>query len=117
FLLMISGCGLGAFIAVAPDALPQAEAGAGGILGNLITLQGLVKVFGDIGTKLLLLAVFFASVTLFTGLSWFTVMDFIGRYTLAFFDWLLRRFYLAAEWWRGRRAARQAKTQRIEALT
>ncbi len=116
FLLLLSGCGLGAFISVAAGLLPQAENGAGGILGTLLVVQGLARVFGDIGTKLLLLAVFFASITLFTGLSWLTVMDTTGRWTLWFFERLRSLVYRAVEYWQTRRASKQAKTQRVEAL-
>jgi S-DNA-T family DNA segregation ATPase FtsK/SpoIIIE len=117
FLLLLAGCGLGAFIPAVVDSLPSIEAGAGGILGGLVSVHGLSRVFGDIGTKLLLLAVFFASCSLFTGISWFTVMDTVGRYTL----WLLDRsrslLYWAIEYWQARRASKQAKTQREEALS
>ncbi|HEX5055973.1 MAG TPA: DNA translocase FtsK 4TM domain-containing protein [Gammaproteobacteria bacterium] len=116
FLLLLAGCGLGAFIAVAPGLLPQAENGAGGILGNVLVVQGLARVFGEIGTKLLLLAVFFASITLFTGLSWLVVMDTTGRCTLWLFDRLRSVTYRLIEYWQTHRASKQAKTQRVEAL-
>ncbi|HEY3487252.1 MAG TPA: DNA translocase FtsK 4TM domain-containing protein, partial [Gammaproteobacteria bacterium] len=116
FLLLISGCGLGAFITVGASMLPQAENGAGGILGNLLVVQGLVRICGDIGTKLLLLAVFFASITLFSGLSWLAVMDATGRGTLWLFDKLRYLVYLGIDYWQARRVSKQAKTQRVEAL-
>jgi S-DNA-T family DNA segregation ATPase FtsK/SpoIIIE len=116
FLLLLSGCGLGAFITVPAGLLPQAESGAGGILGNWLVVQVLARVFGEIGTKLLLLAVCFASLTLFTGVSWLTVMDVIGRWTLWFYESLRSLVYLMVEYWQMQRASRQAKTQRVEAL-
>ena len=79
FLLLISGCGLGSFSAVPIDALPQAALGAGGVLGNAIGMNGLSLILGSIGTKLVLLAIFCASITLFTGLSWLRIMDLCGQ--------------------------------------
>jgi S-DNA-T family DNA segregation ATPase FtsK/SpoIIIE len=117
FLLLFAGCGLGAFIPVAEDALPSAEAGAGGILGNLIAIQGVSPSMGDIGAKLLLLIVFIASCPLFTGISWFAVMDTVGEYTLWLFDRTRSLTHRIIEYWQSKRASRQAKTQREEALS
>lgn len=52
-------------------------AGAGGILGIEVGM-GLSELLGFMGATLLLLALWFASVALYTGVSWFTVMDAIG---------------------------------------
>jgi len=60
---------------------------AGGILGQE-TGDALLVVLGNSGATLLLLAVFLAGVTLFTGLSWLTVMDMVGKYTLLFCRYL-----------------------------
>lgn len=57
----------------------------GGILGQE-TGDALLVIFGDSGATLLLLAVLLAGVTLFTGLSWLKVMDWVGKYTLRFFS-------------------------------
>jgi S-DNA-T family DNA segregation ATPase FtsK/SpoIIIE len=53
----------------------------GGIIGQEIGDQ-LSILLGDSGATLLLLAVFLAGITLFTGLSWFKVMDLVGKWTL-----------------------------------
>ncbi len=53
----------------------------GGILGQEVG-DALLLVFGNSGATLILLAVLLAGVTLFTGLSWLTVMDFVGKYTI-----------------------------------
>ena len=53
----------------------------GGILGQE-TGDALLIVFGDSGATLMLLAILLAGVTLFTGLSWFKIMDNVGKYTL-----------------------------------
>ncbi len=53
----------------------------GGILGQEIG-DALLVIFGNSGATLLVLAVFLAGITLFTGLSWFTLLDTVGKYTL-----------------------------------
>ena len=54
---------------------------SGGILGQE-SGDALMFILGDSGATLLLLTVFLAGVTLFTGLSWFAIMEFVGKYTL-----------------------------------
>lgn len=54
----------------------------GGILGQEVG-DALLIVLGNSGATLLLLAVFLAGITLFSGLSWITLLDFVGKYTLA----------------------------------
>ncbi len=116
-LLLLSGCGLGSFIEVSLNALPYAQEadvqkGSGGILGELIGIKGLSAIFGYIGAKLLLLALFFASITIFTGLSWLSLMDTIGYYTLLAFTWLRSQGLRAVLELKSRWDARQAKSQR-----
>ncbi|GAB4268333.1 MAG: DNA translocase FtsK [Methylomicrobium sp.] len=55
----------------------------GGILGQE-TGDVFIRALGDSGATLMLLAILLAGVTLFTGLSWFKLMDGIGKYTLVF---------------------------------
>ncbi|WP_341325289.1 DNA translocase FtsK 4TM domain-containing protein [Methylotuvimicrobium sp. KM2] len=59
----------------------------GGILGQE-TGDVFVLALGDTGATLMLLAILLAGVTLFTGLSWFKLMDGVGKYTLLFCRWL-----------------------------
>ncbi|HEX7341059.1 MAG TPA: DNA translocase FtsK 4TM domain-containing protein [Rhodanobacteraceae bacterium] len=66
-------------------AFPQAAVppeGAGGVLGHAIG-TGVLLAFGEKGAPLLLLALFLIAVTLATKLSWFRVMDWVGRGMLA----------------------------------
>jgi S-DNA-T family DNA segregation ATPase FtsK/SpoIIIE len=51
---------------------------SGGVLGSFVG-HGLAGPFSFVGATIFLLAVFFAGVTLFTGLSWLKVMDVTGR--------------------------------------
>ena len=54
---------------------------AGGVVGNLLG-RNLAGAFSPLGATVFLLALFLTGFTLFTGLSWLTVMDLIGRFTL-----------------------------------
>ncbi|MGD8574149.1 MAG: DNA translocase FtsK 4TM domain-containing protein [Gammaproteobacteria bacterium] len=84
---------------------------AGGVLGRVVG-NGLAAVMSFLGATLLLLALFLAAVTLFTGVSWFTVMDHTGRWTLLAGEILgnrLRRLRAQLE-------ARQARQERVEVV-
>ncbi len=89
FLLTVaSGCGLATLhFGVAPGDMPL---DAGGVFGNLVGEQ-LAALFSFMGATLFLLALFLTGVTLFTGLSWLSVMDWTGRMTLLAIDWLTER--------------------------
>ncbi|WP_031433406.1 DNA translocase FtsK [Methylomarinum vadi] len=69
----------------------------GGVLGQEIG-DALVIMLGDSGATLLLLAIFLAGITLFTGLSWFALMDFVGKYSLTLCAFLYRK---AIQGWQG----------------
>ena len=58
----------------------------GGILGQEVG-DALLVISGNSGATLLLLAVFLAGITLFTGLSWFSLLDLVGKYTLRAYSW------------------------------
>ncbi|MEM7357708.1 MAG: DNA translocase FtsK 4TM domain-containing protein [Pseudomonadota bacterium] len=51
---------------------------AGGFLGDWLNVS-LVGLFGQIGSTLLMVTLFLTGVTIFTGLSWFDLMDAIGE--------------------------------------
>ncbi len=109
FLLTLSsGAGL-ATIYFQSFGLPL-PAGPGGVLGMALS-DYLVSIINLSGTTLLLLALFLGGSTL-AGLSWFTVMDQLGRATLASFSWLSGR----VSWWREQQAGVAIRRQRSEAL-
>jgi S-DNA-T family DNA segregation ATPase FtsK/SpoIIIE len=54
---------------------------SGGIVGQELG-DSLVVTFGNSGATLFLLAVFFSGITLYTNISWFRVMELVGKYTL-----------------------------------
>ena len=90
FITLASGCALTTFYLT--PALSLLPSGPGGILGN--ALGHLLEVnFSRSGSTLFLLALFLSGFTLFSGVSWFTVMDRIGRLVL---EALRRGGYLVA---------------------
>ena len=80
---------------------------SGGVIGNLVG-KGLVGVFGEIGATLFMLALFLTGITLLTSLSWLTLMDVLGRYTMLAFTQLRVVFM----WTRDRYKAWRARTRR-----
>lgn len=85
-LALASSCGL-ATLHFSPSGWPNT---AGGVLGALVG-EGLVAAMGFLGATLLLLAVWLASVSLFTGVSWIAVMDRVGQAVLDGVAWLRDR--------------------------
>lgn len=75
----------------------------GGILGDL-TGNGMVSMFSFLGATLFLLALFLTGVTLFTGLSWFWLMDMTGKYTLMVMSLSRDQVGRFREYMQGRRA-------------
>lgn len=102
----LSGSGLAHLHFTGPSQLPEK---AGGILGKMVG-GGLLHGFGFLGATLFLLAAFLVAVTLATGLSWFKVMDAIGRGIVAGLAWLGGSMKKADEV----RVARAARSEREE---
>ena len=100
----IAGSGLAHLHFSGPSHLP---AQAGGVLGALIG-RSLMGGFGFLGATLFLLALFLVATTLATGISWFRVMDAIGRGLMSGFQWLAAKLKRADDW----SAARQARVER-----
>jgi S-DNA-T family DNA segregation ATPase FtsK/SpoIIIE len=90
---------------------PQLPVGTGGVLGHF--LSGLlVTGFKPTGSSLFLLAMFLSGFTLLTGLSWLTVMDRIGGWTLTAGDLLWRQVQRLHEWL----AVRRVRQERSEVV-
>ncbi len=86
--------------------LPSAgsmPAGGGGVIGAVITAP-LLELTGMLGATLLLLSMLLVGATLFTGISWFWVMDVTGRITLSLIDGLVASITRMRDWFAGRRA-------------
>ncbi len=106
---LLSGAGLAALHV---DAIPQTvPLHAGGILGDIVG-GFLGHAFSFLGATLLLLALFLASVTVFTGMSWLSLMDLTGRLTLQSLAWTGNQLGRVRDLLEGRRARRA----RAEAL-
>ncbi|MGH8585940.1 MAG: DNA translocase FtsK [Gammaproteobacteria bacterium] len=85
------------------DALPYRGAG---IIGGLIGRE-VEAAFGHLGGTMLMLAMFLTGVTLFTGLSWFRVMDITGRWVLRGIDVVGDALASITDRLHGRRARRE----------
>ncbi len=114
FLLTVgAGCGLATLhFGGGPESLPL---DAGGVLGDLAATH-LLRVFGGVGATLLLLALFLAGVTLFTGLSWLGLMDRIGRYVLDGLGFLVIRAARLRAAWATRRLRRERERGREQEI-
>ncbi len=108
---LATSCGL-ATLHFAVGALP---AGAGGILGNLIG-ENLAAAASLLGATLLMLALWFAAVQLYTGISWLRVMDFIGHWVLEGAAWIRDRMATSRDQAAGResREAREALVREVQ---
>ena len=64
---------------------------SGGVVGDVIR-DSMLPFFNYTGTTLFLLAALLTGITLFTGVSWLTVIDLIGATAVAGFFWLRDKF-------------------------
>jgi S-DNA-T family DNA segregation ATPase FtsK/SpoIIIE len=80
-LVMVAGTALAAMNDTGISGLPQ---GNGGILGQAIS-SGFTVAFSEVGSRLILLAIFLFGLTIFTDLSWLTLSEKIGAWSIATF--------------------------------
>ena len=85
---------------------------AGGILGDWLN-SSLVSLFGQLGSTLMTVAMFLIGITIFTGLSWFGLMDSIGANIFAAID----RFHEHRERKQDREIGEKARIVRQETVT
>ncbi len=78
---MVAGTALAAMNDSGRSALPQ---GTGGILGQAIS-SGFTVAFSAVGSRLILLAIFLFGMTIFTDLSWLTLLEKVGAWSIATF--------------------------------
>ncbi|MDM8567557.1 DNA translocase FtsK 4TM domain-containing protein [Candidatus Halobeggiatoa sp. HSG11] len=78
-ITLMAGCGLAIVHFTSEHTLLPTH--AGGVLGQWVG-NNLVAIVNPLGATLILLALFFAGVTLLTGLSWMRLADVVGYYTL-----------------------------------
>jgi len=84
---------------------------AGGVLGSLVG-DSLASGMSFLGATLLMLGIWLASVALFLDMSWLTVMDKLGRWTLSAISWLRARAANA----RATQEGRERKQARAEVV-
>ncbi|TQV86506.1 DNA translocase FtsK [Aliikangiella coralliicola] len=84
---------------------------SGGVLGKLLG-DLLVSWFNSVGATLILLAAFFASMTLFTGISWFQLMDWVGKMTLDGIAWISQKSMELLDRIKDKRTQKEIKQQR-----
>ncbi len=109
-LTLAAGAGLASLHVQQPEL--QLPSNPGGILGTLVG-GGLTDAFSFLGATLLQLAVFLAGITLFTGLSWFWLMDVTGKYSILLVFATRHQITNLREYLAGRRA-RQQRTETVE---
>ena len=108
-LLLIASCAL-ATLNWRPGALHE---GAGGLLGSLAG-GGLHAALGYMGATLVMLVAWMAGLSLGLGVSWFTIMDRLGAWAWAAFEWLRERRAAARDLAVGREH-RQARKEAVVA--
>ncbi len=107
-LTLAAGCGLASLHDVSTvSAMPV---NAGGILGDLVG-NAMEQTFSFVGATVLLLALFFTGVTLFTHLSWLWVLDQTGAITLNLLAWLRSRSLALLDAWQNRKAKKTRSEQ------
>jgi len=107
-LFLLSATGL-SFLHLMPPA-GSMPAGGGGVIGDVVATP-LKELTGLLGSTLFLFSMMLVGITLFTGLSWFHVMDVTGRITLNLVDWLGAGIAGMLDWFAGRRA--RAKREEV----
>ena len=100
-LFLLSSTGLSDLHLLPPAG--SMPANGGGVIGAVVA-SPLLQWTGMLGSTLFLLAMMLVGVTLFTGLSWFLVMDVTGKITLGIIDWLVTSISSMRDWFAGRRA-------------
>ncbi len=100
-LTLAAGCGLASLHYASATSLPL---DAGGVLGAVVG-NNFRDILGELGTTLVLLALFLSGFSLFTGLSWLAIMDATGYATL----WLAGRLLASGRRLSEYRAARRAR--------
>lgn len=113
FVTVATGCALTSLhFSVSQQLMPL---DGGGILGRWLG-DAMADVLGLLGSTLILLSVFLAGITLFSGVSWFRVIDILGRSALMTWFWLLQRIAGIKERIDERKAGEEARQQRQQVV-
>ncbi len=113
FVTVAMGCALTSMHFSSPEG--QLPLDGGGILGLWLS-DAMAGSMGLLGSTLILLAVFLAGITLFSGLSWFRFIDGIGQASLFAYNWVIGSVLALVESRQERKAGEEAKQQRQEVM-
>ncbi len=111
-LIMVSGCSLAYLAGGADSLLPQ---GRGGLLGSAAG-DAVWTALGALGSRLLLIALLLFGITLFSGLSWLALFDWVGHSLAHLFDRVQSMAHALLETRAIKREAEKAVLQREAAL-
>ncbi len=111
FVTVAMGCALTSLHFSIPETRLPLD--GGGILGRWLG-DMMAGSLGLLGSTLILLAVFLAGITLFSGISWFQVIDTIGFYTLRLYRLSKQKIQHWHESRDERKAGEEARQQRQE---
>ena len=113
FMTLATGCALTSLhFVITPDTLPL---DGGGILGRWLG-DNMAESLGVMGATLILLSVFLAGITVFSGLSWLSLMDMIGETLLNSFDWVQFKIRAYKEIREEKKEGEIARESRVEAI-
>lgn len=113
-LFLLSSTGLSDLHLLPPAG--SMPANGGGVIGAVVA-SPLLQWTGMLGSTLFLLAMMLVGITLFTGLSWFLVMDITGQITLGVIDWLVTNIANMRDWFAGRRArAKRGEVRKTDSI-
>ena len=113
FVTVAMGCALTSMHFSIPEG--QLPLDGGGILGRWLS-DAMASSLGLLGSTLILLAVFLAGITLFSGISWFHVIDGIGYAGLFSYSWLKDKVLAMIEIRQEKKAGEEARQQRQEVV-
>lgn len=105
--MVIGACGMAWLSFEVGGGLPNEQESAGGIVGSSIG-NFFETITGNTGGVLLLFTMLVTGITLYTGLSWIKVIDFLGYWTLKGVDKITELYYQ----WQDHSAGRKAKKER-----
>ena len=98
-IVLLSGCAL--FQVHVTTVLQAMPFESGGILGSIIG-SFMLSILNNTGATLILLALFLIGMTLFTGVSWLALIDYVGASIVwlwqTFYYWLLDRDWYFLSW-------------------
>jgi len=113
-LFLLSSTGLSDMHLLPPAG--SMPANGGGVIGAVVA-SPLLQWTGMLGATLFLFSMMLVGITLFTGLSWFLVMDVTGQITLGVLDRLMTSIANMRDWFAGRRArAKRDEVRRTDSI-